>query len=135
MDRQTIAEARKKAGKTQADVAKHLGINQSTYSGKEQRNDFTLLEMKMIKKYIGHEIFDRVENANLLLHEPASGFGKASDDHRRLLVAMNKLLGLQRAGIAIQAEMFAEMKGISVEEVIEKIKTKYRDLTGESIDL
>lgn len=135
MPKNYLSEARRLADKTQQDVADHLGMNQSTYSTKEGKLDFTSLEWKKIRSYVGSDNIDEARGASTMVSEPLVPYGQAGSEYRKLLTGMNEVINLQKTNMAIVAELFAEMKGQKVAKVIERMKVLYKEKTGKEIDL
>lgn len=135
MKRNYLFDARKLSGKTQNEIADFLKMNQSTYSTKESKLDFTVMEWQKIERVIGRDSLEYAKQMHSIAQEPSTSYGKSGDDHRRLLSMVNKIMALQESGVAVLSEFLAELKGLPVETVINKIKEKYKEKTGESIDI
>lgn len=132
MNKNYIYQARRLAGITQKQVADLLEIKQSTYSSKEQRLHFTKTELKKIENLIGSDIIKEVQddNASLELNDAPATYGKAGDEYRELLKKVNELSELQKAGLMIQAELFAGAQNRSVKSVIDDINKLIKKKTG-----
>ena len=84
MKKTYIYYARKKAKKTQAQVAASLGLKPQTYANKEQRLDFSPEEfsklsnlLKLLPTHKDDQVFT--------LNEPVAEYGKPGNEYRRLL--------------------------------------------------
>lgn len=132
MARNVIYEARKLAGLTQADVAKHLGVNQSTYSNKERLNDFTNVERKKLIDFIGQDNMDEAMHSFSQFSEVSVNY---DNKYKTLLSEVNKLLQLQRAGMLIQAEIISRIDGLPADQALDELKKLYEEKTGQKVDI
>lgn len=132
MNKSYIFKARQDAGKTQSEVADHLGMKLQTYASKEQRTDFTTVELKRIGDFIGVNL---IEMELSLVEEDETIYGKAGAQYRKMLSAFSEVSTLQKAQIIIQAEIIAAIKNKSLAAAINEIKKLIKNKTGKDIDL
>lgn len=103
IDSDKLIAARKAKGKTQADIAKHLKMDQSAYSRKERTGELSLSEIDKISSYL------KVDKEAL-----ASEGVTISDLYKLLAEEAIKQDSMLRVILMAVGELLAEKKGVPV---------------------
>lgn len=132
MSKNYLYDARRMARKTQKQMAEHLKMNQSTYSSKESRLDFSRHEWINIESYLGKENIDRAMGLSLVSEEGNTNY---DNKYSSLLYEVNRLIELQKLGLIVQAEIISKIEGKSYEDALVELKKLYFERTGKRIDI
>jgi len=136
MNNHYVADARKAAKITQAEMAEYLNMVQSTYSSKEQHNRFTALELSKIEQRVGSALFNEAKllRTQNVLNEGPTEHGEAGSNYRQTLKLVKEILDLHHTSLLIQAEIYAELKNKPVSAAISDIRTIYKQKTGKGLN-